>query len=68
MMNDASRIVDATLIGGPADFPPEFRTRPLSLRETRVKIAFCGGYEHFENQDRETPEVLVWVGRTRIAE
>ncbi|AEV86934.1 hypothetical protein ACWT_5915 [Actinoplanes sp. SE50] len=67
-MNDVSRTIDATLIGGPADFPPEFRNQQVAAGAGKVKVAFYGGYEHFENRDSETPEILVWVGRTRVAE
>jgi hypothetical protein len=76
------RLVDAVLVGGPADIPPEARVRKVVAAETRIKLVHRGGYEHFEAdgeaagssagdgsaQGGVDPVEFVWTMRTKIAE
>jgi len=56
------------LQGGPADLPAELRNWPLTQDETKIKVPYYGGYEHFERVDDDAPTVFRWTGRTAVAE
>ncbi|MEH0973673.1 DUF5988 family protein [Micromonospora sp. CPCC 205546] len=69
---DAVGVIDAVLEGGPADLPPDLRSRRVAGAEEKIKVLHYGGYEHFERGSApatvELPVVFRWTGRTRIAE
>lgn len=64
--------LNGVLVGGPHDLPDEVRACQVRTDDRRVKIAHCGGYEHFERvgdvAPADGPVVFEWVTRTRIAE
>jgi len=64
--------IDATLEGGPVDLPRELRSCRVSRSQDKVKIAYLGGYEHFERDPAVATDspaaVYRWIGRTRVAE
>ncbi|MFG1674677.1 DUF5988 family protein [Micromonospora sp. NPDC049282] len=69
---DAAGVVEAVLEGGPAMLPAELRNQRVSLVESKIKVRYYGGYEHFERDPAVAldgvPAVFRWTGRTRIAE
>ncbi|MCZ7437788.1 DUF5988 family protein [Micromonospora sp. WMMC241] len=69
---DAAGVVEAVLEGGPAMLPAELRNQRVSTVESKIKVRYYGGYEHFERDPAVTldgvPTVFRWTGRTRIAE
>jgi hypothetical protein len=61
--------IDVILEGGPVDFPEEFRNRRVPRTQDKVKVAYLGGYEHFERDPAAGPvQVYRWTARTRVAE
>jgi Family of unknown function (DUF5988) len=71
--SDANRVIDVILEGGPHNLPADKRVQRALGDETKIKVRFYGGYEHFERADPvgadDTEPVLFrWTGRTRIAE
>lgn len=72
--NTEAGLVEAILVGGPADIPDSSRVRKVSAKDRKVKLSRYGGYEHFERDDDRSPAavgeriVFRWTGRTRIAE
>jgi hypothetical protein len=62
--------VEAVLEGGPAGLGADQRHLRLAAAVDKVKVPFCGGYEHFERDDAVTgsPLVFRWTTRTRVAE
>ena len=58
-------LVDVVLEGGPTSLPAERRRHRAASTDTVVKVAHCGGYEHFE---RDGSEVFRWIQRTHMAE
>ena len=62
----------AVLEGGPLSLPNASRTQLVEPLSEKIKIPFCGGYEHFErtNPVRENPAQTVfrWTMRTAVAE
>ncbi|MEV0002669.1 DUF5988 family protein [Micromonospora sp. NPDC050980] len=69
---DAAGVVEAVLEGGPAMLPAELRHQRVSMVESKIKVRYYGGYEHFERDPAVVldgvPAVFRWTGRTRIAE
>ena len=61
----AADVVDVVLEGGPASFPAELRRHRAPATAHTVKVAYCGGYEHFE---RDGAGVFRWTTRTHMAE
>ncbi|MGX1881818.1 DUF5988 family protein [Streptomyces sp. NPDC055287] len=78
--NPPGTTVDAVLIGGPADIPPEARTARIAVTggeivSDKVKLRHGNGYEHFErlagtaaHDGSAAPVVFHWTMRTAIAE
>ncbi|MBB4740383.1 hypothetical protein BJY16_003842 [Actinoplanes octamycinicus] len=61
--------LQARLEGGPADFPADLRDQAVPRDQDRVKVPYCGGYEHFERSAGDVePVAFRWVGRTWVAE
>jgi hypothetical protein len=63
--------IDATLIGGPTDFPECWRCRRVAPDADVVKVEHVGGYEHFVRDGAhldDGPAVFRWSTRTKIAE
>lgn len=64
----------AILHGGPSDIPSDARHCPLQGDEEKIKLPWCGGYEHFERDLSAAAEgnsdmiVFRWTMRTKIAE
>ena len=62
----------AVLEGGPLSLPKASRTQLVEPLSQKIKISFCGGYEHFERTSpvRENPAhtVFRWTMRTAVAE
>jgi hypothetical protein len=70
-----STVVKVVLEGGPSDLPQEVRQRWAEADADRIKVPYCGGYEHFERTNghveagtESTSVVYRWVRRTRVAE
>jgi hypothetical protein len=63
--------VEVRLRGGPAELPRRISVAAAAIPD-KIKIPYCGGYEHFERlPDAEAgnqPIVYGWSGRTRVAE
>jgi len=67
--------IEVRLIGGPAGLPETARTqriRPCD-RKAKIKIAYCGGYEHFEWCAEPASaeggcQIFRWTMRTAVAE
>ncbi|MEU1753550.1 DUF5988 family protein [Micromonospora matsumotoense] len=73
LADEAARLIDVVLEGGPGHLPLEWRSRQLAASDQKVKIEHHGGYEHFERDgvampDDPQPVVFRWTGRTRVAE
>lgn len=47
----AGGAVHAVLEGGPCDLPENERRRGVAPIDRRIKVEYCGGYEHFERVD-----------------
>ena len=62
---DAVPEVTVLLEGGPETIPAELRRHQAVSTSDIVKVAHCGGYEHFE---RDGSGVFRWTQRTRMAE
>jgi hypothetical protein len=63
--------VKVILLGGPPDLPTEARLQWVSRFETRIKICYYGGYEHFDLTPGASADGLSafhWTGRTKVAE
>jgi hypothetical protein len=65
--------IDVVLEGGPRNLPAELRIHRRSTDHYKIKVPYCGGYEHFERDPAASvsdgvPVVFRWTGRTRIAE
>lgn len=60
----------AVLEGGPMSLPKASRTQLVEPLAQKVKIPFCGGYEHFERISplRSPQTVFRWTMRTAVAE
>jgi hypothetical protein len=65
----------ALLEGGPADLPTDRREQPVEVGDSKIKLPYYGGYEHFERtgehsrgSDGQPRLVYRWVTRTEIAE
>jgi hypothetical protein len=65
-------VVEVVLEGGPASFPTELRTRLVARDTEKIKVPYCGGYQHFERLPMEAvahrPVIFRWTQETRIAE
>jgi hypothetical protein len=64
-------MIDALLVGGPASLGTQLRRLQVPALDDKVKVPYCGGYEHFERSSTDTeatPVVFRWTGRTKIAE
>ncbi|GID33231.1 DUF5988 family protein [Paractinoplanes brasiliensis] len=71
LVDDREKLIEVVLDGGPAGLPAELRTHRIPAGQEKVKVSYCGGYEHFERPEAETPAGPVtyyWTGRTRVAE
>ncbi|WP_341720680.1 DUF5988 family protein [Micromonospora sp. FIMYZ51] len=65
--------IEVVLEGGPASITAEQRSCRTESDTVKIKIAHCGGYEHFERIDNSAgndagPVVFRWSMRTRVAE
>ena len=64
--------VEVVLEGGPDSLPTELRTCRVPQETVKIKVPYCGGYEHFERLPVEAladgPVVFRWTQQTRIAE
>jgi hypothetical protein len=62
----------AVLEGGPVSLPEASRTQLVEPLAQKIKVPFCGGYEHFERispvKDNSTQTVFRWTMRTAVAE
>ena len=58
-------VVTVLLEGGPETIPTELRRHQALSTADTVKVAHCGGYEHFQ---RDGSGVFRWTQRTRMAE
>ncbi|WP_131738239.1 DUF5988 family protein [Actinomadura roseirufa] len=63
----------AVLIGGPDRLPAHERRRRVPHGESKVKVPFQNGYEHFVADELPHPldghaQVFRWAMRTEIAE
>jgi hypothetical protein len=65
----------ALLEGGPAEIPVDRREHPVGVADGKIKLAYYGGYEHFERTDEysgghdgQRRPIYRWVSRTEIAE
>ncbi len=68
---DGAGAAEVILRGGPDDFPAGERIHRLLNDADKVKVPYCGGYEHFERTggtDDAGRPVFEWTGRTRVAE
>jgi hypothetical protein len=69
---DLQSTVAVVLVGGPTDLPEAARTQRMHPGEYKIKVPYCGGYEHFElldsEHDAKPPLRLYWTTRTRVAE
>jgi hypothetical protein len=65
-------VVEVVLEGGPAGLPTELRTCRVTRGTDKIKLPYCGGYEHFERLPAESvvggPVIFRWTQQTRIAE
>lgn len=71
MDSPGAGMTDIVLEGGPADLPPTLRKTRVPASQDKIKLEFCGDYEHFERTAALTADRRViyrWVARTRIAE
>lgn len=70
----APNTVQAILEDGPEGIPTTSRRQTVSPLEEKIKLPYCGGYEHFErvgwldysNSARQL--VFRWTTRTEVAE
>lgn len=66
--------VQAVLRGGPATIPASSRVQEVSPFAEKIKLPYCGGYEHFERmaslvEDTSCRQVIYrWTMRTEPAE
>jgi Family of unknown function (DUF5988) len=63
--------IEIVLEGGPAGIPERTQASPSEISETKIKIPYCGGYEHFElvsEPSSRPPLTFRWTMRTKIAE
>jgi hypothetical protein len=66
--------VQAVLKGGPATIPAASRIQEVSPFDEKVKLPYCGGYEHFERtttliEDASCRQIIFrWTMRTEMAE
>ncbi|MEU4250238.1 DUF5988 family protein [Amycolatopsis sp. NPDC026612] len=72
-MGSAEPTVKVTLKGAPDGMPETVLVRFTDLSDTRLKIPYRAGYEHFvpETASHGVPEdgaVFVWCDRTKFAE
>lgn len=62
----------AVLEGGPVSLPKASRTQLVEPLAEKIKIPYCGGYEHFERigplQENSVQTVFRWTMRTAVAE
>ena len=67
-----SETIEAILVGGPPDLPADTCRFQTGRDVSTIKVAYYGGYEHFERADDTVadgaPVVYLWTGRTMIAE
>ena len=70
----AADLILAVLVGGPTSLPEEWRAPKVSPFAEKIKVPYCGGYEHFERlppiETTAVPEEIVfhWTMRTKVAE
>ncbi|MEU2723968.1 DUF5988 family protein [Streptomyces smyrnaeus] len=63
--------IDVLLEGGPAGMPNAVQAERSTVVDRKLKIPYCGGYEHFElvGDSGDLSRVIFrWTMRTRIAE
>jgi hypothetical protein len=72
---DTVEVLRAVLAGGPADIPAGMRVCDVPAGQEKIKVPWCGGYEHFERDDPagghyDPGDAVVyrWTFRTRVAE
>jgi hypothetical protein len=72
MDHTAMQAIEAILEGGPVDLPVEQRRRRTDGGTDKIKVLYCGGYEHYERvgPSETDPAAVVyrWTARTRVAE
>lgn len=64
-------LISAVLVGGPVGFPAEWRHRTVDAAETKIKLPYLNGWEHFERQpvaESGGPLPFHWTMSTKIAE
>lgn len=66
-------VTRAVLAGGPVDIPAGMRVCDVPAGQEKIKVPWCGGYEHFERvesprYDPDDAVVYRWTFRTRVAE
>ncbi|MFC0105747.1 DUF5988 family protein [Kibdelosporangium aridum] len=67
-------VVRIVLMGGPGELPESVRIQEVDSLETKVKLAYGSGYEHFTYSGKMSDvngddlPVFSWCGQTRIAE
>jgi Family of unknown function (DUF5988) len=64
-LDSPSPPVTVVLEGGPETLPAELRQHSVPATVAVLKVAHCGGYEHFE---RDGTDVFRWTQRTLVAE
>lgn len=67
-------VVRIVLTGGPGGLPESVRIQEVDSLETKVKLRYGAGYEHFtysgevRDVDGENLPAFSWCGKTRVAE
>jgi hypothetical protein len=63
---DGDELIEADLQGGPDDI--RLPVQRVVVDHDKVKVPWCGGYEHFERDESGNPRTFRWTTRTAIAE